>query len=791
MTTTEFSNNASLVQTNVAITGGGLIATSSSNQSGITYALWPNNANFPIYAECTIDTIASGLCILFGAQFPVAVLGVCVDATNRKVWFTADGVTWNGNSIGVSNPASNLGGNVIPWSGDIHAGYTFSTVGDWVNFNFGQAPFVLAPPAGASAWGASETIGSADSNLLIGPDGVSVYLATAATYPSCYTTGGKSSGLWYFEMPLIGRAGQSGPGFCAAGHTLIDYLGSDGNSSGCYPWSGNMYGWGTVDGFIASPGSFLNPDLRSTGSECWAPKNDGTASWTNNTTAIGAFGAGNTVGMAFDPPSRQIWFTLDGTTWAGVYGMTANPVTKTNGNVVANGPAMIALTLALSGCQVTLNTTGSFVHSVPSGYVAWDSSGPTPPAAALPAPAGRLQRAFAEFFQETPESGRQALRVGKFPAGAAPSPPSPFSSIRRALLAFFNEPDEPGRQALRVQFKPPPPPPVPGLPFDGVRRLLSLFSAHFDEPVDPGVAIPRRQDKAYGGGANLPARASQVAAEGLVSTAAGVRAGQAVAEGLVRTLAGLRAGQVVGEALWQQNDPTYVRAGQIVVEVLIPLIEAPVIPVYPQLKALTYTYVKREKWSVGRGVASSGREVAVRYWSTPQWEWDLSYDVLGDTGQNVGDTQSDIKLLIGFVNQVSGTYSPFYYLDPDDNTVVGQPIGIGDGLTKQFTFSRTYGENSALGDFNETENVGSVITANTLNIYVDSVLQDPSTYTIDTSTPCNNFVNFVNAHSPGTVITADFSFYYFCRLKDDSHDFAKFMYGMWNLKKITLFSLKG
>jgi uncharacterized protein (TIGR02217 family) len=361
--------------------------------------------------------------------------------------------------------------------------------------------------------------------------------------------------------------------------------------------------------------------------------------------------------------------------------------------------------------------------------------------------------------------------------------------VQRTIAIHFVRPPFAGRAARSPAIGPVPAPPVYGRP-SGRQRRLQAFAAHFSVPPYKGRRLPRLEYFNYGGGAGIPPRASQIVAEALTISPAGARASQLIIEALSRDPAGARASQIVVEALYQQTNPAYVRASQIVLEVLVPYTELPVIPVYPQLIGLTFDYVKRPKASVGRGTASSGREIAVNYWQNPQWEWDLSYDILADNGQNTGTTVSDIKTLMGFFLWAQGTFNPFYFQDPDDNAVTGQAIGLGDGVTKQFTFVRTYGLDSALGDFTGTEPVGGVNTEETLTLYLDGVAQEDG-FTVDTSTPCGNIVTFNTAPAAGVAITADFSFWYFCRLKDDTAEFEKFMSGLWAVKRLTIFSLKG
>ena len=402
-----------------------------------------------------------------------------------------------------------------------------------------------------------------------------------------------------------------------------------------------------------------------------------------------------------------------------------------------------------------------------------------------------LQTSVSNFHQERLFEGRQRRRTGLFPAPSPSASAKPFDGLQRVLhriAAHFAEPVFAGRQKPRYAKGVPPPPPVLQLPYPTTHRLMRVIAAHFPEPVFKGQRQPRPYAMNYGGGVNLPARASQVVLESLLQDKAGARASQTVLETLLQDRAAVRASQVVIETLYKQSNPTYVRASQVVLEVLVPIWDTPMPPVYPQLPGLLPKIVKRPKYSTGVGVGSSGREVRVGYWAKPQWEWDLGYDVLGDNAavwMYHNSTGSDLRTLVGFVLEQSGALSPFYFQDPDDYAVTGQFLGTGDGSTTQFYFQRTFGNDGFTG----TEIVGGVNTGEDLSIYINGTVQTTG-FTINTATPVGNYVQFTSPPAAGATITADFQFWYFCRFKDDSYDFTKMMKFLWGQEKITIFSLK-
>ena len=205
--------------------------------------------------------------------------------------------------------------------------------------------------------------------------------------------------------------------------------------------------------------------------------------------------------------------------------------------------------------------------------------------------------------------------------------------------------------------------------------------------------------------------------------------------------------------------------------------------IYPALVGQGYSFVKRPIWNTSIGAAASGRETRAALQVYPIYEFDLTYDFLSDGLEGIVSTNaSDFKAFLGFYNAMAGGCYAFLFLDPDDNSVTGQALGTGDGSTKAFTFARTLG--GAAGS--TTEPVGYVSTSAALNVYVNGVLQASSAYTITRTSYYGQTVTFTTAPASAAVITADFSFYYAVRFKDDQYDFEKPMSQLWMLKKVTL-----
>jgi len=119
----------------------------------------------------------------------------------------------------------------------------------------------------------------------------------------------------------------------------------------------------------------------------------------------------------------------------------------------------------------------------------------------------------------------------------------------------------------------------------------------------------------------------------------------------------------------------------------------------------------------------------------------------------------------------------FYFDDPTDDSRADAPVGAGNGVNTVFTLYRAFG----IGGFQEP--VGGINQL--LEVYFNGVQQHPSVYG-----KLGNQINFATPPPNGTVITADFTFWYLCRFLEDQHDYEMFMYNLWQLKTCKFRSVK-
>ena len=210
------------------------------------------------------------------------------------------------------------------------------------------------------------------------------------------------------------------------------------------------------------------------------------------------------------------------------------------------------------------------------------------------------------------------------------------------------------------------------------------------------------------------------------------------------------------------------------------------LPVYPGanlLPGLTYG----AKWSpvffnqTATGPTGAEQDIAIAQY--PLHDFELTYEFLRD-GPQWGGTLSALELrtMMGFHLQMSGSLGRFLYKNPDDQQVFQQPIGIGDGTTQSFTLVRTFGANG-YGGF---EPVGQVNTGELFNVYLGGsfVPVAPTLYTLNTANAAANTITFTTAPAAGQAVAIDMSYFYYCKLANNTATFEKFMHRLWSIGKV-------
>jgi uncharacterized protein (TIGR02217 family) len=203
--------------------------------------------------------------------------------------------------------------------------------------------------------------------------------------------------------------------------------------------------------------------------------------------------------------------------------------------------------------------------------------------------------------------------------------------------------------------------------------------------------------------------------------------------------------------------------------------------VFPSLIGQAWDINRTPIWDTTIETNVSGKEVRLSNFTSPRYQWDISYNALRQgTVHNIAYTE--FSQLLGFYNARQGAFDSFLYNDSDDNSVTTQAIGTGDGTTKAFQLVR------ALGGFSEPVFAPNVVSA----VYVDGVLKTADVdYTVSSWGSANSgVITFVTAPANTKAVTADFTYYWPCRFLNDSISFNKFISNMYEGKKLSIISLK-
>jgi len=191
--------------------------------------------------------------------------------------------------------------------------------------------------------------------------------------------------------------------------------------------------------------------------------------------------------------------------------------------------------------------------------------------------------------------------------------------------------------------------------------------------------------------------------------------------------------------------------------------------VYPALPGLTFNVTRVPIWSTTTKTAVSQREYRTANVSYPRYSYKLSYEFLRE-----GGAFTELSALAGFFNARNGSFDSFLFTDPDDNAVTAQSIGAGNGSTRTFQLTRSFGGYAEpVFDPNGSQ-----------SIYLNGTLT--TAYSIGST----GVVTFNSAPGAGVAITWTGTFYRRVRFVQDSTEFNKFMQNLWDLKTVELISVK-
>jgi uncharacterized protein (TIGR02217 family) len=198
-------------------------------------------------------------------------------------------------------------------------------------------------------------------------------------------------------------------------------------------------------------------------------------------------------------------------------------------------------------------------------------------------------------------------------------------------------------------------------------------------------------------------------------------------------------------------------------------------PFFPSLPGQAWPVVKKPKWSTRIASHSSGREVRVRLWANPMYEFEVSYDALSSSDNRQGIAAHSMQMMMDFYSTAQGQGGTFLYVDPTDCLATGQIIGVGDSATLSFSMVRSL--------LSFTEKVGWVTSISA--VYIDGISQ---TLFWDLAAPST--LVFTSPVPVGSIVTADFSWAFVCRFSEDTMEASQFMEDLWEMKSLKFQSVR-
>ena len=211
----------------------------------------------------------------------------------------------------------------------------------------------------------------------------------------------------------------------------------------------------------------------------------------------------------------------------------------------------------------------------------------------------------------------------------------------------------------------------------------------------------------------------------------------------------------------------------------------PPLAVPPALPALQgWEMTKRPGFSARTQRAVSGRELRALDRALPVWEWTLTMPALRDDndsrGAGLGAGYDELRTIADFILDEAGANSIFAFDDPTDDSVTGQALFTGDGVTESFQARRTIGGASG---FTEPLFLLTGVGA----LYYDGVAVTPTT-----ATAWDGATGVIAALVPagvGVAVTADFTYRFAVRFADDSADLRNLLLDLWEFKEVRLRSV--
>ena len=257
------------------------------------------------------------------------------------------------------------------------------------------------------------------------------------------------------------------------------------------------------------------------------------------------------------------------------------------------------------------------------------------------------------------------------------------------------------------------------------------------------------------------------------------------------------------------------------------------VPQFPVVASqLAFPRKRSPRVSTLRQKAISGRETFQPLWAAPVYDIVIDVAALDASGlARGGVTASGYQTIVGFWNSVMTTAGGvFAYVDPEDNAVTSQEMGLGDGATTSFQLVRTLGgfddpvldpvsgPAAATVTWDYGDAASPVVPAGapadcgnctvapttwfdlgfaaTLQIFLGAYATHPTTplapfaFANGTADASGGVVTITPAPGDGVQLTWTGSFRWLCRFADDTLALSEFMFQLHEMKQVKFSTVK-
>lgn len=222
------------------------------------------------------------------------------------------------------------------------------------------------------------------------------------------------------------------------------------------------------------------------------------------------------------------------------------------------------------------------------------------------------------------------------------------------------------------------------------------------------------------------------------------------------------------------------------------------LPIFPVLPGLTWPVPKSSEFNTIQQNSPNFMQTSVVQAQNPRWHWELLFDVLR---QNLAQNFNEYQQLQGFILSLYGGALDFLFSDPSDNSV-GPAILLGvpnpaaelqvwnDGAGNYFSpVQRNMG-----GFYEDIPDLNGGIT-----VYANGTLATVGTgagqyqllgpgLAIPGFSTLGMYLAWGASTAPASPVTAQFNFYFRCKMESDLQTFDQFLNTMWTVGGSEAFS---